>query len=209
MNRKRALHGLLPVVASVVIGGVHLARAQEPDPSFKRDAEVRSRWDRTEFERTFSHHTAQVGDGANSVNIHSVTGGQGNAVVLLHGYPATWYGYRMVMPLLAKKYTVIAIDLRGMGDSGKSLTGYDPRTMAQDAHQVVTKLGFKNAYVVGTLRRGFAVPGTSLGRARGNLERYREHVAHPRPSGALLSEHRSRWRPRRGGRARRPARPAL
>ena len=44
-------------------------------------------------------------------------GGNGEPVVLLHGYPQSWYEWRHVMPALAKNYTVIAPDLRGLGDS--------------------------------------------------------------------------------------------
>ena len=60
---------------------------------------------------TFSHHMASV----NGIQIHYVIGGQGNPVVLLHGWPQTWYEWRHVMPALAKNYTVIVPDLRGLG----------------------------------------------------------------------------------------------
>jgi pimeloyl-ACP methyl ester carboxylesterase len=53
------------------------------------------------------------------------------------------------MPALAKNYTVIAPDLRGLGDSSKPLTGYDGKTLAEDIHQLVTKLGFKTIFLVG------------------------------------------------------------
>src|SRR5688500_12644943 len=61
---------------------------------------------------TFSHHTASV----NGIQMHYVMGGQGDPVVLLHGWPETWYAWRDVMPALAENYTVIAPDLRGLGD---------------------------------------------------------------------------------------------
>src|SRR5918994_581830 len=67
---------------------------------------------------TFSHHTASV----NGIQMHYVIGGQGEPVVLLHGWPETWYAWRHVMPALAKNYTVIAPDLRGLGDSLKPST---------------------------------------------------------------------------------------
>jgi pimeloyl-ACP methyl ester carboxylesterase len=51
--------------------------------------------------------------------MHYVMGGQGDAVVLLHGWPQTWYEWRHIMPALAKNYTVIAPDLRGLGDSSR------------------------------------------------------------------------------------------
>ena len=53
------------------------------------------------------------------------------------------------MPALAKNYTVIAPDLRGLGDSSKSVTGYDGKTVAEDIHQLVTKLGYKTIFLVG------------------------------------------------------------
>ena len=53
------------------------------------------------------------------------------------------------MPALAKNYTVIAPDLRGLGDSSKPLTGYDGKTVAEDIHQLVTKLGFKAIFLAG------------------------------------------------------------
>jgi hypothetical protein len=70
---------------------------------------------------TFSHHMASV----NGIQMHYVIGGQGDPVVLLHGWPETWYAWRHVMPALAQNYTVIAPDLRGLGDSSKPPTGYD------------------------------------------------------------------------------------
>src|SRR5215217_76417 len=94
---------------------------------------------------TFSHYMASV----NGIQIHYVIGGHGDPVVLLHGWPETWYAWHKVMPALAKNYTVIAPDLRGLGDSSKPLTGYDGKTLAEDIHQLVSKLGFKTIFLVG------------------------------------------------------------
>jgi hypothetical protein len=94
---------------------------------------------------TFSHHMASV----NGIQLHYVIGGQGDPVVLLHGWPETWYAWHKVMPALAKNYTVIAPDLRGLGDSSKPPTGYDTKTVAEDIHQLVTQLGFKTIFLVG------------------------------------------------------------
>jgi pimeloyl-ACP methyl ester carboxylesterase len=76
-------------------------------------------------------------------------GGKGEPVVLLHGWPETWYAWHKVMPALAKNYTVIAPDLRGLGDSSKPTTGYDGKMVAEDIHQMVGKLGFKTIFLVG------------------------------------------------------------
>jgi pimeloyl-ACP methyl ester carboxylesterase len=94
---------------------------------------------------TFSHHTASV----NGIQMHYVIGGHGDPVVLLHGWPETWYAWHKVMPALSKNYTVVAPDLRGLGDSSKPLTGYDGKTLAEDIHQLVTQLGFKTIFLVG------------------------------------------------------------
>jgi pimeloyl-ACP methyl ester carboxylesterase len=94
---------------------------------------------------TFSHRTASV----NGIQLHYVIGGHGDPVVLLHGWPETWYAWHRVMPALAKNYTVIAPDLRGLGDSSKPVTGYDGKTLAEDIHQLVTQLGFKTIFLVG------------------------------------------------------------
>ncbi len=95
---------------------------------------------------TFTHHLASVKGG---VILHYVVGGHGDPVLLLHGWPETWYEWRHVMPALAKNYTVIVPDLPGLGDSSKPLTGYDGKTVAEDMHQLVTQLGFKKIFVVG------------------------------------------------------------
>ena len=83
---------------------------------------------------TFSHHMATV----NGIQMHYVMGGEGDPVVLLHGYPQSWYEWRDIMPALAKNYTVIAPDVRGFGDSSKPLTGYDGNTTAEDIYQLVS-----------------------------------------------------------------------
>jgi pimeloyl-ACP methyl ester carboxylesterase len=95
---------------------------------------------------TFSHRMATVNNGT---QIHYVIGGQGDPVVLLHGWPETWYAWRHIMPALAENYTVIAPDLRGLGDSSKPPTGYDGKTVAEDIHQLVTQLGFNTISLVG------------------------------------------------------------
>lgn len=91
------------------------------------------------------HVTAQV----NGVDIHYVIAGQGDPVVLLPGWPQTWYQWRHVMAALAQDYTVIAPDLRGMGDSSIPVGGYDKKTMAEDIHALVQDLGYSTIHLVG------------------------------------------------------------
>ena len=92
------------------------------------------------------HHFADVGD----VRLHYVTAGRGPAVVLLHGWPQTWYMWREVMVGLAGDYRVIAPDLRGLGDSSRPAGGYDKKTLAQDVWRLVHDvLGEQELFVVG------------------------------------------------------------
>jgi len=94
----------------------------------------------------FQHNYAELGD----VMLHYVTLGSGPPVVLLHGWPQTWYEWRYVMPKLAARFTVIAPDLRGLGDSSRPLTGYDKRTVADDVWRLMTDvLGHRAFHLVG------------------------------------------------------------
>ncbi len=91
--------------------------------------------------------------------INFVTGGSGPPLLLLHGYPETHLMWRKVAPQLAKKFTVVAADLRGYGDSSKPAGGgdhaaYSKRVMAQDQVEVMNSLGFQKFQVVGHDRGG-------------------------------------------------------
>lgn len=85
----------------------------------------------------------------NGTRLHYVAGGKGEAVVLLPGWPETWWSYHKIMPTLARNYRVIAVDIRGMGASSKPLDGYDKKTMAKDIQELVAKLGYDRAHIVG------------------------------------------------------------
>jgi pimeloyl-ACP methyl ester carboxylesterase len=142
------------VVGTIVsINGIGLnfaatASAQQQSQSNFTSIEQQQLMDGNSFQIdnvTFSHRTASV----NGIQMHYVIGGQGDPVVLLHGWPETWYTWRKVMPALAENYTVIAPDLRGLGDSSKPPTSYDGKTVAEDIHQLVTQLGFESIFLAG------------------------------------------------------------
>ena len=84
----------------------------------------------------------------NGVKLHYVTAGDGPPLVLLHGWPQTWYEWRDVIPDLATDYTVVAPDLRGMGDSEVPPSGYDKDTVATDVRELVGHLGFGDDRIV-------------------------------------------------------------
>lgn len=85
----------------------------------------------------------------NGIRLHYVQGGQGTPVVLLHGFPENWYAWRHVMPVLARQYHVIALDMRGAGQSDAPPTGYDKATLAQDVRGVVQELHLDSINLVG------------------------------------------------------------
>lgn len=101
--------------------------------------------DTAAFDDRFTHNVAEV----NGVQIHYVMGGSGAPVVLLHGFPETWYTWRGVMSALAEEHTVIAPDLRGVGESSLEDSGYDKETLAEDVYQLVQELGYEEVSVVG------------------------------------------------------------
>ena len=86
---------------------------------------------------------------ANGIRQHAVIGGAGPALLLVHGWPETWYAWRHVMPELAKQYTVVAVDQRGMGLSAKPQEGYDSATLATDLAALMLELGHDRFAVVG------------------------------------------------------------
>jgi pimeloyl-ACP methyl ester carboxylesterase len=93
-----------------------------------------------------THHYADLGE----VLLHYVTAGKGPPVVLIHGWPQTWYEWRHIIPALAQRYTVIAPDMRGLGDSSRPLSGYDKRTVSHDIWRLVTEqLGHASFFLVG------------------------------------------------------------
>jgi pimeloyl-ACP methyl ester carboxylesterase len=93
----------------------------------------------------FEHHTATVKD----VRLHYVRAGEGDPIVLLHGWPQTWWEWRHVIPQLAETNTVIVPDMRGLGASSKPQSGYDTDNVADDIHELVKALGFDSIYLAG------------------------------------------------------------
>lgn len=84
---------------------------------------------------------------AAGLRFHTVEGGAGDPVLLLAGFPQSWYAWRRVMPLLAERHTVIAVDLPGQGDSDKPVDGYDTRTTGARIHALMQTLGHRRYFV--------------------------------------------------------------
>ncbi|NVO17701.1 MAG: alpha/beta hydrolase [Rhodoplanes sp.] len=83
------------------------------------------------------------------VRLHYLAAGEGEPVLLLHGFAQTSHMWRPLIAELAKSRTVIAPDLRGFGSSDKPDGGYDKTTMARDIHGLAAALGFRRVAVVG------------------------------------------------------------
>jgi pimeloyl-ACP methyl ester carboxylesterase len=86
---------------------------------------------------------------ADGVRLHAVDGGRpdGPAVVLLAGFPQTWQAWRKVMPALAGRFRVLAIDLPGQGHSERSGGSYDTHTVAAHVHAAVQALGVSDYWL--------------------------------------------------------------
>jgi pimeloyl-ACP methyl ester carboxylesterase len=95
--------------------------------------------------RVFVSKTAQV----HGTTLHYVRGGTGPAVILLHGFPQDWYEFHPIMPRLAKQFTVIAVDLRGVGGSAVTPDGYEAANLVEDVHQLAQQLRLERPYIAG------------------------------------------------------------
>ena len=98
------------------------------------------------FEDVFTSRYVDIGD----VRLHAVTGGDGPALLLVHGWPQTWYAWRTVMPALAQHYHVVAVDQRGIGLSDKPRDGYDSAALAGDMIALMDALGHRRFFIYGT-----------------------------------------------------------
>ena len=98
------------------------------------------------FADTFTSRFIDTGE----LQLHAVIGGEGPPLLLIHGWPETWYAWRMVMPKLAEDFEVIAVDQRGIGLSDKPRDGYDIGTLAGDFAALMDVLGHQTFAVYGT-----------------------------------------------------------
>jgi pimeloyl-ACP methyl ester carboxylesterase len=97
------------------------------------------------FTETFTSRFIDAGE----VRLHAVVGGDGPPLLLVHGWPETWYAWRHVMPALARDFEVIAVDQRGIGLSDKPEGGYDTGSQARDLIALMDALGHERFAVVG------------------------------------------------------------
>ena len=104
------------------------------------------------FTDTFTSRYIDTGE----LRLHAVIGGEGPPLLLVHGWPETWYAWRLLMPALARDFEVIAVDQRGIGLSDKPEGGYDTGTLAGDLVALMDALGHERFAVAGH-DTGFAI----------------------------------------------------
>jgi pimeloyl-ACP methyl ester carboxylesterase len=97
------------------------------------------------FADTFTSRYVDAG----GLRQHAVVGGDGPPLLLVHGWPQTWYQWRLLMPALARDFRVVAVDQRGIGLSDKPVDGYDTATLAGDLVMLMDALGHERFAMVG------------------------------------------------------------
>ncbi len=86
----------------------------------------------------------------NGTKLRYVSAGtKGTPVLLVHGFPETWWTFRKLIPLLASSHRVYAVDLRGFGDSDRGPGTYDSETSAEDLHHLIEELNIGPVHVTG------------------------------------------------------------
>lgn len=150
-GRSQWWQGAAMAVTALLLTSACMAGAGQP-PAATPDRQVAEAGafdsatrDDAEFNRLFRHEFADV-DG---VRMHYVIGGTGEPLVLLHGWPQSWYEWRGIMPALSQQYTVYALDLPGLGDSDGAPSSYDKATLARYVHGLLAdELGLRQIRLV-------------------------------------------------------------
>ncbi|MCX4649703.1 MULTISPECIES: alpha/beta hydrolase [unclassified Streptomyces] len=92
------------------------------------------------------HHRVSV----NGTELHYVSAGTaGSPVLLVHGFPETWWVFHKLIPLLSGQHRVFAVDLRGFGDSATAKPEHDSATSAQDLSELIARLDLGPVHLTG------------------------------------------------------------
>jgi pimeloyl-ACP methyl ester carboxylesterase len=93
-----------------------------------------------------THHRARL----NGTDLHYVAAGdRGSPILLVHGFPETWWTFHKLIPMLAETHRVFALDLRGFGDSSNDAGEYGSQVSAEDLHELIAGLGLGPVHLTG------------------------------------------------------------
>lgn len=93
-----------------------------------------------------THHSEEV----NGTKLHYVAAGSsGSPILLVHGFPESWWAFHKLIPLLANSHRVFAVDLRGFGDSGNESAVYGSKVSSEDLHALIGKLKVGPVHITG------------------------------------------------------------
>jgi pimeloyl-ACP methyl ester carboxylesterase len=161
LNRRTLLRNAVLAVAATQLAPIMSAQAQSLDPSATNTPNTGILMTSTlqgpgsvsgapnlpdGFANTFTSRFIDTGE----LGLHAVIGGDGPPLLLVHGWPQTWYQFRLIMPALARDFQVIAVDQRGRGLSDKPRGGYDTGNLANDLVALMDTLGHQRFAVYGT-----------------------------------------------------------
>jgi pimeloyl-ACP methyl ester carboxylesterase len=149
LRRRALIGGVVAVAAAALVGSVLVQPAatsgRAPTPTGPGSVSGAPNLP-PGFTKTFKSRYVD----ANGLRMHAVIGGEGPPLLLIHGWPQTWYAWRMVMPALARDFRVIAVDQRGIGLTDKPPDGYDTGSQADDMVALMEALGHRRFAVYGT-----------------------------------------------------------
>ncbi len=99
------------------------------------------------MEISVQHHFAKI----NGIHLHYVSKGEGELVILLHGFPEFWYSWRHQIEFLSKDFKVVALDMRGYNESDKprGVANYRSELLTSDVDQLIQHLGYEKANIIG------------------------------------------------------------
>jgi hypothetical protein len=137
------------------------------------------------FTDTFTSYLVDTG----RVRLHAVAGGDGPPLLLVPGWPQNWFAWRQLMPALARRFTVVAADPRGVNLSDRATGGYDTGNLAADLVALMEALGHSRSAMIGhrpghddRLRAGRRSPRTA-GPASGRRSHHPGISSFPPPWG--------------------------
>ncbi|MEV6904796.1 alpha/beta hydrolase [Amycolatopsis sp. NPDC051372] len=144
VNRPFTFIAALAAFLLVIFANSSSAARSENDEHVSATAQSPSAYPQSQLPAGFQSEFAEV----NGFRMHYVRGGKGSPLVMIHGFPEEWSEWRQQMVPLSKNHTVIAVDMRGAGESEVTKSGYDTAQLARDVHELLKQLGLNKGVQV-------------------------------------------------------------